>query len=313
MKINGRGGHTEKSIGARDVLDELTEDRKIFARVKQLLIEVGNSFNDCTPPETMAYPAELNYGVNKCNSNRADVFFSTHLNSTKGAHGSEVLVYPGTKLTIDMGNRILSNLANLGFYNRGVKQRNDLMELYATNCPAMIIETCFVHEKDAAIYRKVGVEKVARAIANGIDSRVSLNGLSESKPTPSKRKIDSFIKVDGYPWVKNLEDYAGVFGIPVKNFYAYPSEGEILFRVSQVNRDYYPWVQNYKTSTGYYDFAGNGVSIDRVQMKLRGLSGYRIKYRVHLLNGDWLPWVYDDTNYAGIRGKTIDAIETEIV
>lgn len=136
---------------------------------------------------------------------------------------------------------------------------------------------------------------------------------SQHEPTPSKRKIDSFIKVDGYPWVKNLEDYAGVFGIPVKNFYAYPSEEEILFRVSPVNRDYYPWVQNYRTSTGRYDFAGNGVPIDRVQMKLRGLSGYRIKYRVHLLNGDWLPWVYDDTDYAGIRGKTIDAIETEIV
>lgn len=317
MKINGRGGHTEKSIGARDVLDELTEDRKIFARVKQLLIEVGNSFNDCTPPESMAYPAELNYGVNKCNGNKADVFFSTHLNSTKGAHGSEVLVYPGTKLTIDMGNRILSNLANLGFYNRGIKQRTDLMELYATNCPAMIIETCFVHEKDAAIYRKVGVEKVARAIANGIDSRVSLNGSSESKPTPqptpSKKKIDSFIKVDGYPWVKNLDDYAGVFGVPVKNFYAYPSEGEILFRVSPVNRDYYPWVQNYKTSTGYYDFAGNGVPIDRLQMKLRGLDGYFIRYRVHIKGGSWLPWVINDSDYAGIRGRIIDAVECEIV
>ena len=83
--------------------------------------------------------------------------------------------------------------------------------------------------------------------------------------------------------------------------------------MSPANRDYYPWVQNYKTATGYYDFAGNGVPIDRVQMKLRGLPGYRIKYRVHLLNGDWLPWVYDDTDYAGIRGRIIDAIEVEIV
>lgn len=135
----------------------------------------------------------------------------------------------------------------------------------------------------------------------------------EPTPPPSKRKVDSFIKVDAYSWVTNLNDYAGVFGIPVKNFYAYPSKGEILFRVSPVNKDYYPWVQNYKTSTGYYDFAGNGVPIDRVQMKLRGLYGYRIKYRVHLLNGDWLPWVYDDIDYAGIRGKVIDAIEVEIV
>lgn len=140
---------------------------------------------------------------------------------------------------------------------------------------------------------------------------------SQPEPTPpqnpSKKKIDSFIKVDGYSWVKNLDDYAGVFGVPVKNFYAYPSEGEILFRVSQVNRDYYPWVQNYKTSTGRYDFAGNGQPIDRVQMKLRGLEGCRIKYRVHLLGGNWLPWVYDDTDYAGIQGKAIDAIEVEII
>ena len=42
-----------------------------------------------------------------------------------------------------------------------------------------------------------------------------------------------------------------------------------------------------------------------------------IRYRVHLLNGDWLPWVTDyDINdnvngYAGIKGKVIDAIQVE--
>ena len=42
-----------------------------------------------------------------------------------------------------------------------------------------------------------------------------------------------------------------------------------------------------------------------------------IRYRVHLLNGDWLPWVdgydiNDDINgYAGIKGKVIDAIQVE--
>lgn len=43
----------------------------------------------------------------------------------------------------------------------------------------------------------------------------------------------------------------------------------------------------------------------------------KIRYRVHLLNGDWLPWVdgYDinDSNngYAGIKGKVIDAVQVE--
>ena len=47
------------------------------------------------------------------------------------------------------------------------------------------------------------------------------------------------------------------------------------------------------------------------------VSKGNIKYRVHLLNGDWLPWVggYDindsENGYAGIKGKVIDAIQVE--
>ena len=47
------------------------------------------------------------------------------------------------------------------------------------------------------------------------------------------------------------------------------------------------------------------------------VSAGKICYRVHLLNGDWLPWVSgydikDDINgYAGIKGKVIDAIQIE--
>ena len=47
------------------------------------------------------------------------------------------------------------------------------------------------------------------------------------------------------------------------------------------------------------------------------VSKGNIKYRVHLLNGDWLPWVTDyDINdnvngYAGIKGKVIDGLQVE--
>ena len=47
------------------------------------------------------------------------------------------------------------------------------------------------------------------------------------------------------------------------------------------------------------------------------VSKGNIKYRVHLLNGDWLPWVtgcnINDSNngYAGIKGKVIDAVQVE--
>lgn len=47
------------------------------------------------------------------------------------------------------------------------------------------------------------------------------------------------------------------------------------------------------------------------------VSEGNLRYRVHLLNGDWLPWVTgydinDDINgYAGIKGKVIDGLQTE--
>lgn len=182
MHICGRAGHTKTSTGASAVINEVGENRPLFKRIKELLIEVGNKFNDVTPPESYAYPPELEYGIAQVNKYRPDIFFSIHFNSFNGAKGSEVCVYPNTKLAIDMGKRITKNLSDLGFYNRGVKDRTDLGELKNTVCPAMVIETCFVQDPDASLYKKLGVEKVARAIANGIDSRVSLNPPATSNP-----------------------------------------------------------------------------------------------------------------------------------
>lgn len=383
-RIGIRGGHTQTSKGAFGYLDEWSEDRILYPLIINYLREVGNEVFDLTPPENLAFPQEMYNATNRCNVLGLDLFASIHFNSSGGDPvGSEVWVYPGTPSTANIGARITSNMNKLGFVNRGVKTNTGFIDLNSPNCPSMIIETCFVQETDGKRYKNIGADKVARYIANGIDSRVSLEGSSKpsvpqqpqqpsstvsyrvkdvsgkqlgafvilsnaekcakdnkaiiyymnskvvanysqpSKPTPqpptsSKSKVDVFYKFDNLPWVKNLEDNAGLDGVSAKNLYVYPSpKGEVLFRVARLGGDYYPWVQNYKTSTGRYDFAGNGVAIDRVQMKLRGLDGYRIKYKVKLVDGRVLPWVYDcnDINgdgYAGIRGCAISNIWIEI-
>ena len=166
--------------------------------------------------------------------------------------------------------------------------------------------------------------KVGYSVYDSKGNVVYTNGGSQPTPQPkppvqpSKSKVDVFYKFDNLPWVCNLQDNAGLRGVSARNLYVYPSRGEVLFRVSSVNRDYYPWVQNYKVSNGHYDFAGNGIPIDRVQMKLRGLDGYSIRYRVTLVDGTLLPWVTNcnDINgdgYAGIRGRAISNIEVEII
>lgn len=38
-----------------------------------------------------------------------------------------------------------------------------------------------------------------------------------------------------------------------------------------------------------------------------------LRYRVHRLGGTWLPWVENYEDYAGIRGKAIDAVQMQLV
>ena len=71
----------------------------------------------------------------------------------------------------------------------------------------------------------------------------------------------------------------------------------------------------YSKVKGLSNIAGrNKQAISAIALKV---SRGKIRYRVHLLNGDWLDWVdgYDinDSNngYAGILGKVIDAVQVE--
>lgn len=65
---------------------------------------------------------------------------------------------------------------------------------------------------------------------------------------------------------------------------------------------------NDKNAEGY---AGvSGVNMTALMVKP---SVGSVKYRVHLLGGGWLPWVVDDTDHAGVRGKAIDAVQMQLV
>ena len=258
----------------------------------------------------------------------ADCFISIHCNSASfTAYGIETFAYKAQYRNMaDKVHRRLIENTSLYYANRGVKFA-DFCVLRETNMDACLVEMAFIsNERDSQLLRNKQ-EEYAIAITKGILDYLGLTWKDEGnstpppvieqpKPTPpqpSKSKIDVFYKFDNLPWVKNLEDDAGLRGVNARNLYVYPSKGEVLFRVSAVNRDYYPWVQNYKVSNGYYDFAGNGVAIDRVQMKLRGLDGYSIRYRVRLTDGTLLPWVVNDSDFAGIRGRAISNIEIEII
>ena len=103
-------------------------------------------------------------------------------------------------------------------------------------------------------------------------------------------------------WLPNVktgtDNYAGNFGNGVSGLKC----TKLTYRVhDKVKNKWLSWV------TGDESYAGNlGNNIDGVQIK-------NATYRVHLKDGKWLDWVSKADNssngYAGIYGKTIDAIQ----
>lgn len=183
MIIAGRAGHNPICPGARALLDEVTEDRKIFIAAKEYLRN-NHEFIDCTPEPVVGQNNDLNFGINKANSSAASFFFSVHLNkaysSYEGEIGAEIWLQNESSKLVPEAKRILANLESLGFKNRGIKyaskEGKKLAELSYTIMPAMIIECFFLEAtEDVATYRRVGAEAIGFAIANGIDTNINKN------------------------------------------------------------------------------------------------------------------------------------------
>lgn len=177
MKIAIRGGHNFLSLGARGLIDETTEDRKVKDSVIKYLKQLGYTVLDVTPGN-MGVNEDLSYGVAKANSWGADLFISIHFNkaynSYNGAIGTETWVYSKSDNYNDevYAQRIVDNISKLGFKNRGVKTSTELYELKQTIMPSVIIEVCFVEAtEDVALYNKLGADKIGQTIAEGISNR----------------------------------------------------------------------------------------------------------------------------------------------
>lgn len=197
MRIAIRGGHTKSSYGAVSVLDEYIEDRKVYKRVLELLSPY-HTMIDVTPDESNG-DGEWNIGIKKANESNIDLFFSIHFNSASGdPQGTEVCVYNTTGIAAEYGKRVCSNIASLGFKNRGLKQRTNLAETAKVIKPSMIIEVCFVQKSDAELYNKVGVEKVARAIANAIDNKVSLDASTSNSSSNTSTSSSTASKTSNF-------------------------------------------------------------------------------------------------------------------
>ena len=140
---------------------------------------------------------------------------------------------------------------------------------------------------------------------------------SSSSNSSSKTPSITYAVYNGswLPAVKNTEDYAGVNGTRMQGLVAKSSVGTLEYRVHTVGGNWLPWVSKYDTSDWNNGIAGfKGANIDGVQMRLKGASGYEVKYRVSTFDSNgYYDWVVGTEDYAGSYGKTIDCVQAYAV
>ena len=176
MTVNVHAGHNpdgKVGCGAVGFLKESTEARKLKDRVIVGLQAKGYIVYDCTVNDGTSASDVLKKIVDKCNEHTADLDVSIHFNagakdSTGNGKttGTEVLVYGKTSKAVSYAQKVCDAICKIGFKNRGVKERNDLYFLKKTKAPALLIEVCFVDDKDD--YIMYDVDEVADAIIDSI-------------------------------------------------------------------------------------------------------------------------------------------------
>lgn len=176
MKINVHAGHNpagKVACGAVGIINESTENRRVKDEVISQLRELGHTVYDCTVDNGTGQADVLNKIVDKCNAHEVDLDVSLHFNS--GANdkagngkttGTEVWIYPGDKKALAYAEKISKAISELGFKNRGVKTSKELYVLRNTKATAVLVECCFVDDKDDV--QLYDYFKMASAIVQGI-------------------------------------------------------------------------------------------------------------------------------------------------
>jgi N-acetylmuramoyl-L-alanine amidase len=170
MRIVISSGHGAKVSGAADLLNEVTEARKVVERVASIIRD-----SDATAVvvfhenNATSQSANLNAITDFHNKQTRDLDVSVHFNSSGGTTdlpiGTETLYVTQEALAKKVSKAIADAS---GLIDRGAKKRTDLHFLNKTTKPAILIEVCFVNSKeDAKLYIEY-FGKICGAITDSI-------------------------------------------------------------------------------------------------------------------------------------------------
>ena len=177
MRIGIDMGHTLSGEGTGSQgcgYKEQNLTRELGKIVIEMLKKEGHTIYDCTVDKSSNNAQQLIDRVNKANKQPLDLFVSIHFNAcvndVKGdgrTTGTEVLLHSMSSKAKPYAERIVKKIANVGLKNRGVKTHNAYV-LKHTKAPALLIETCFIDDRDDMNVYLKSPKTVAKAIVEGI-------------------------------------------------------------------------------------------------------------------------------------------------
>lgn len=320
---NIHAGHCPQgqgAYGAVGVLQESVEDRLVKNRVISALRNAGQTVYDCTDDTNCDEGTNLARIVNKCNQRKVDLDVSIHLNSGRNDYsgdgsigGVEVWCYDSG--TAAVAQRICNNISSkLGLTNRGVKYNQGLYVLSNTASPALLVECCFVDDKDDAGHWDANA--CGDAIASGILNK-SVTGAAATSTklvqTPGNaayadRRINYRVhqqSVGTLPVVRDGQT-AGITGQSKR------IEG---LRIDVKVSDFECRVKGYLQGIGVVDYGKLTrdllIGTEGKSTRLEGIQFYDIKSstwdiytRYHVQGRGWSSWVKNDA-YAGTTGFSL--------
>lgn len=128
------------------------------------------------------------------------------------------------------------------------------------------------------------------------------------------------VRVEGgtvYPFVRNLQDFAGVQGKRITDIAIKCDVGSVSYRVHVLGRGWLPFVSGCNWNDGNNGYAGNGRVIDAVQVIYHPPVGsnQKAQYRISPVKRGYYSWQYNDETtggqdgYAGAFGVPMDRFQ----
>ena len=196
MRIAISSGHGLFVRGARGIIDEVDEARKVTDRVAAILRGAGVAVNAFHENNARNVSDNVGAIVRHHNNQTRDLDVSIHFNSTatgvieERAIGVEVLHRTGNQVTRALAGKVaraISDASGLLLRHRqdsGAVARSNLSFLNNTTAPAILVEVCFVVSRtDVRLYQQF-FEEICYAIASAISDRTILPNPPVEPPPP---------------------------------------------------------------------------------------------------------------------------------